>query len=57
MPGGRHYQPVSEKLICMNQRELTFGVVILGLTLFVRQQLAPLDLEELQKARYEYKGA
>ncbi|KAK5171448.1 uncharacterized protein LTR77_004592 [Saxophila tyrrhenica] len=31
--------------------------VILGLTLFVRQQLAPLDLEDLQKARYEYKGA
>ncbi|KAK4551953.1 hypothetical protein LTR86_010745 [Recurvomyces mirabilis] len=31
--------------------------VILGLTLFVRQQLAPLDLEELQKAKYDYKGA
>ena len=31
--------------------------IILGLTAFVRQQLAPLDLEELQRARYEYKGA
>ena len=31
-------------------------VVIFGLTMFARQQLAPLDLEELQKARYEYKG-
>ncbi|CAK1362881.1 unnamed protein product [Cercospora beticola] len=31
--------------------------IIMGLTMFVRQQLAPLDLEELQKARYELKGA
>ncbi|KXT17598.1 hypothetical protein AC579_10136 [Pseudocercospora musae] len=28
-----------------------------GLIMFVRKQLAPLDLEELQKARYELKGA
>jgi hypothetical protein len=34
-----------------------FQVVIYGMALFVRQQLAPVDLEELQKARYEYKGA
>jgi hypothetical protein len=27
------------------------------LTLFVRQQLAPVDLEELRRARYELKGA
>lgn len=32
-------------------------VVIFLLTMFVRQQLAPVDLEELQKARYELKGA
>ncbi|KAM3420896.1 hypothetical protein BST61_g4131 [Cercospora zeina] len=31
--------------------------IIMGLAMFVRQQLAPLDLEELQKARYELKGA
>lgn len=34
-----------------------FPAVVLLITLFVRQQLAPLDLEELQRARYEYKGA
>jgi hypothetical protein len=32
-------------------------IVILGCTVLVRQQLAPLDLEELQRARYELKGA
>lgn len=32
-------------------------MIIFGLTMFVRQQLAPLDLEELQKAKYDYKGA
>ncbi|GAB7330194.1 hypothetical protein MBLNU13_g01858t1 [Cladosporium sp. NU13] len=31
--------------------------VVYFLTLFVRQQLAPVDLEELRKARYELKGA
>ncbi|KAK5127519.1 hypothetical protein LTR85_006858 [Meristemomyces frigidus] len=31
--------------------------IILAMTLFARQQLAPLDLEELQKAKYDYKGA
>jgi hypothetical protein len=31
--------------------------VVFFLTLFVRQQLAPVDLEELRKARYELKGA
>ena len=31
--------------------------VIFSLTMFVRQQLAPLDLEDLQKARYQLKGA
>jgi len=31
--------------------------MIMGITLFARQQLAPLDLEELQKAKYDYKGA
>ena len=31
--------------------------IIMVLTMFVRQQLAPLDLEELQKARYDLKGA
>ncbi|EME44776.1 hypothetical protein DOTSEDRAFT_88811 [Dothistroma septosporum NZE10] len=31
--------------------------VVFGLTMFVRQQLAPVDLEELQRARYEFKGA
>lgn len=36
---------------------LTNVAVIFGLTMSVRQQLAPLDLEELQKAKYEYKGA
>ena len=36
---------------------LTQKAVIFGLTMFVRQQLRPLDLEELQQARYELKGA
>lgn len=36
---------------------LTRETVIFALTMFVRQQLAPLDLDELQKARYELKGA
>ena len=31
--------------------------MILGMAMFARQQLAPLDLEELQKAKYDYKGA
>lgn len=31
--------------------------IIFGLTMFARQQLAPLDFEDLHKARYEYKGA
>ncbi|TKA78175.1 hypothetical protein B0A55_03904 [Friedmanniomyces simplex] len=31
--------------------------IIFGLTMFVRQQLAPLDLEDLQKAKYQLKGA
>ncbi|USW58479.1 hypothetical protein Slin15195_G117980 [Septoria linicola] len=31
--------------------------IIMALTMFARQQLAPLDLEDLQKARYELKGA
>ncbi|KAM0711656.1 hypothetical protein Q7P35_001023 [Cladosporium inversicolor] len=31
--------------------------VVYFLTLFMRQQLAPVDLEELRKARYELKGA
>ncbi|KAM0715673.1 hypothetical protein Q7P37_009172 [Cladosporium fusiforme] len=31
--------------------------VVFVLTMFVRQQLAPVDLEELRKARYELKGA
>jgi hypothetical protein len=31
--------------------------VVYFLTLFVRQQLAPVDLDELRKARYELKGA
>lgn len=32
-------------------------LIVFGLAMFARQQLAPLDLEELQKARYEFKGA
>ena len=36
---------------------LTDVTVIFGLTMIVRQHLAPLDLEELHKARYGYKGA
>lgn len=35
----------------------TLPAIIFGLTMFSRQQLAPLDLEELQRARYELKGA
>lgn len=31
--------------------------IVLAMTVFARQQLAPLDLEELQKAKYDYKGA
>lgn len=31
--------------------------MILAMTVFVRRQTAPLDLEELQKAKYDYKGA
>lgn len=42
---------------CETDVILTHIVVIMGITLFVRQQLAPLDLEELQKAMYEFKGA
>ena len=37
-------------------REMIPGIVF-GMSMFARQQLAPLDLEELQKARYELKGA
>jgi hypothetical protein len=31
--------------------------VIFFLALFVRQQLAPVDMQELREARYELKGA
>lgn len=31
--------------------------IIYGLTMVVRQQLAPMDFEDLQKAKYNYKGA
>ncbi|KAK3111419.1 hypothetical protein LTR53_013371 [Teratosphaeriaceae sp. CCFEE 6253] len=31
--------------------------IVFASTMVVRQQLAPLDLEELQKAKYDYKGA
>jgi len=31
--------------------------VVFFLTLFVRQQLAPVDLQELREARYGLKGA
>jgi hypothetical protein len=38
--------------------DLTYRcAVVYFLTLFVRQQLAPVDLNELRKARYELKGA
>ena len=56
----REALPGSESWLCALiglGEELTSATVIFGLTMFVRQQLAPLDLEELQKARYEYKGA
>ena len=36
---------------------LILVVVIFCISMFVRDQLAPVDLEELQKAKYEYKGA
>lgn len=39
-------------------RALTLRLaVVFFLTIFVRQQLAPVDFEELRKARYELKGA
>ncbi|KAK5697230.1 hypothetical protein LTR97_007365 [Elasticomyces elasticus] len=31
--------------------------ILFGSAMFVRQQVAPLDMEELQKAKYNYKGA
>ncbi|KAK5746397.1 hypothetical protein LTR17_000777 [Elasticomyces elasticus] len=31
--------------------------IVFGSAMFVRQQVAPLDMEELQKAKYNYKGA
>lgn len=37
--------------------ELIRCIVVFGLTTFVRRQLAPINLEGLQKARYELKGA
>lgn len=53
LPGGM--------LLCGLESDLVVAdfmlVVIFLLTMFVRQQLAPIDLEELQKARYELKGA
>ncbi|KAK5110711.1 hypothetical protein LTR62_005588 [Meristemomyces frigidus] len=36
---------------------LALPSIVLGLTLVVRRLLAPLDLEELQRAQYDYKGA
>lgn len=35
----------------------SFPALIYGLSMFVRWQLAPVDLEELKGARYELKGA
>jgi hypothetical protein len=37
--------------------DVAIPTVVYFLTLFVRQQLAPVDLEELRRARYELKGA
>nr|POE82263.1 hypothetical protein CFP56_67027 [Quercus suber] len=31
--------------------------IVMGLTMVVRELLAPLDLEDLQRAKYDYKGA
>lgn len=41
------------KSLSANQR----GTVVFLLTLFVRQQLAPVDMQELREARYGLKGA
>lgn len=50
----------TEKTAILKQESLTlFGgeTVVFLLTLFVRQQLAPVDLQELREARYGLKGA
>jgi hypothetical protein len=45
-------------LLVLTASDLTYRfAVVYFLTLFVRQQLAPVDLGELRKARYELKGA
>lgn len=54
LPGSMSYIPVVNHFGAVT--DLTREVIFL-LTMFVRQQLAPVDLEELQKARYELKGA
>jgi hypothetical protein len=44
--------------LVLTTSDLTYRfAVVYFLTLFVRQQLAPVDLDELRKARYELKGA
>lgn len=35
----------------------TMPAIVFGMAMFARQQLAPLDFEDLQRARYELKGA
>jgi hypothetical protein len=54
----REALPASKPMIRkMHNHMLTFTAVIYGLCMWARKQLRPLDLDELHKARYEYKGA
>jgi hypothetical protein len=55
VPAGRSFH--SFLLLRVSSTDVVLPVVVFFLTLFVRQQLALVDLEELRKARYELKGA
>ena len=52
LPAGKFYLHTTTKRILIHILAVVFGI-----SMFARQQLAPLNMEELQKARYEYKGA
>ena len=59
VPSGKFRRSMVYQLVGFQESstDVVVRAVVYFLTLFVRQQLAPVDLEELRQARYELKGA
>lgn len=59
VPAGECRRFMGHHLVVFERQctDAAIPTVVYFLTLFVRQQLAPVDLEDLRRARYELKGA